>query len=234
MIFFSSTNLARAEKNTAKNTNADYGLPTHRRDGGSRGGNNQCLAGTKHRDLIALIPEKSVGINAAKSPELFFYIPKVKQQQTLEFILRNEQDELIYEAFLTTTGEGIISVEVPVDIQSNLLETEENYHWYLSLICDFQQRSRDIVVEGWLRQSNINLATKQKLTTTNLVEQAALYHQQGFWYDALAILADNHQSANEQEQPIIREKWSELLKSVGLANLAQEPFIETQLIEKNP
>jgi len=231
LILASSTVTVRAEKTTESNNRSDYGLPTHRRDGGSRGPGDNCLADAKSRNLIALIPEKTVGINASANPKLFFYVPKVNKEKTLEFVLRNEQDELMYEAFLTTEGAGIMSVEVPTDIQANLLKKDQNYHWYLSMICNFQQRSRDIVVEGWMRHETVDVATKQELNTANSIKQAELYHEQGFWYDALSILASNQQSSTES--PIVKEKWSELLGSVGLEDLAAKPFIESELIEVN-
>ena len=221
---------ASAEKRTTQNNSSDYGLPTNRRDGGSRGGNDTCVRDS-NSSLVALIPEETVGINASASPKLFFYVPKVKEQKTLEFVLRNEQDELIYEAFLTTEGEGVISIDVPADVQASLDQKEQNYHWYLSMICNSKQRSRDIVVEGWMRQSAVDVATKKELDNIDSVAQAELYHEQGFWFDALSVLADNHQS--EAEQPMIRAKWSELLESVGLEEVAAAPFIQSELLESS-
>jgi hypothetical protein len=212
-----------------KETDSNYGLPTHRRDGGSRGDENNCLSTADEGDLIALIPEKSIGMNVSASPQLFFYVPQINNQKILEFVLRNEQDQLIYEAFMTTEGQGIISVVIPANVNSNLLKTEQNYHWYLSIICNPQQRSRDLVVEGWLRQETMDTASQQKLNSATVIEQAELYHQQGFWYDALAVLAKNPNS--QREQPMIRAKWSELLKSVGLGEVAFEPFVSSKLIE---
>ena len=229
LMLVSSATTVKAEKTIDSYHNFDYGLPTNRRDGGSRGNRDNCIADTQNRNLVALIPEQTVGINASVSPKLFFYVPKVNKHKTLEFVLRNEQDELMYEAFLTTEGEGIMSVEVPVDIKSNLLETNQNYHWYLSMICNFQQRSRDIVVEGWIRQEAIDIATKQELSVAGSIEQAEVYHEQGFWYDALSTLATNYQSS--ADRPLIRAKWSELLKSVGLEDLAAKPFIEGKIIK---
>ncbi|MGD1921080.1 MAG: DUF928 domain-containing protein [Pleurocapsa sp.] len=219
-----------AAETTKQNSNSDYGLPTHRRDGGSRGINHSCVSNS-NSNLVALIPEETVGINASTSPKLFFYVPKLKQQKTLEFVLRNEQDELMYEAFLTTQGEGIMSVDIPSDVQTNLIEKDTNYHWYLSMICNSQQRSRDIVVEGWMRQSAIDVATKQELDTVDSVAQAELYYEEGFWYDALSVLARDIPS--EKEETIVKAKWSELLESVGLKELASAPFIESELIESS-
>ncbi|WP_051044432.1 DUF928 domain-containing protein [Pleurocapsa sp. PCC 7319] len=221
---------ATAEKPTEESqaANPNYGLPTHRRDGGSRNGNS-CVADAENDSLVALIPEKTLGFNASTSPKLFFYVPPVSNQKTLEFVLRNEQDELLYEAFLTTEGQGIMSVEVPADIYSQQLETEQNYHWYLSMICNPQQRSRDIVVEGWMRQEAIDMNAKQELDSADTLEKAELYNQHGFWYDAVSVLAEGHNS--NEEQPMIQDKWSELLQSVGLADLASEPFIESELVQ---
>ncbi|MGF1590860.1 MAG: DUF928 domain-containing protein [Pleurocapsa sp.] len=220
---------AEAKKSQVKATNSDFGLPTHRRDGGSRGSRNDCVNDAENQNMMALIPEQTLGFNASAAPKLFFYVPEVNNQRTLEFVLRNEQDQLMYEAFISTEGNGIMSVEIPADVQPNLLATEQNYHWYLSMICDTQQRSRDIVVEGWLRQEAIDTATKEQLNTASFVEQAEVYSEQGFWYDALSVLAENHDSL--AEQPMVRQKWSEMLQSVGLGELASKPFIEKELIE---
>ena len=120
---------AIAEKK-GKTRTADFGLPTHRRDGGSRGFNDSCVADAENQNLMAIIPEKTVGISASTSPELFFYIPKLENKSTLEFILRNESDDLIYEAFLTTEGDGIMSIEIPADVSSQMLEADQNYRSY--------------------------------------------------------------------------------------------------------
>lgn len=229
IILLNFTNQAIAEKTRvdSKKNNSNYGLPTHRRDGGSRGGEDNCVSTNEH-SLVALIPQHSIGINTSKSPQLFFYVPQIKEPKILEFVLRDEQDKLIYEAFIATEGEGIMDVTIPADINANLLKIEQNYHWYLSIICNPQQRSRDLVVEGWLRREEMDLASR-KLNSASVVEQAEMYRKQGFWYDALAILAANLNT--QAEQPMIRAKWSELLQSVGLGEVAFEPFIESKIIE---
>jgi hypothetical protein len=210
-----------------KNTDSNYGMPTHRRDGGSRGLNDNCIA--QKRNLVALIPENTVALNASASPKLFFYVPQAKQQKVLEFVLRNEQDELVYEAFLTTEGNGIISVEIPEKIQTNLLEKEQNYRWYLSMICNAQERSRDVVVQGWLGQREIDTKLQQKLDSSTAVEQASLYQKQGFWHDALSVLVETQKIGSDNS--LVTAKWSELLESVDLGELASEPFVDAQLIK---
>ena len=236
LMGFANSAVAEQQKSKVKTVNSDvvisdFGLPTHRRDGGSRGNIDSCVADAENQNLMALIPEKTIGINASASPKLFFYVPAVNNQRTIEFVLRNEQDELMYEAFFSTEGNGIMSVEIPADVSSNLLETDQNYHWYLSMICDQQHRSRDIVVEGWMRQESLDLATQKQLSVASSTEQAEVYKKQGFWYDALSVLADHQDSL--AEQPIVRQKWSEMLNSVGLEELASKPFVKTELIKSS-
>ena len=122
IVLMSLVITANAQETTEANNNSDYGLPTHRRDGGSRGNTDNCVTNISSNNLLALIPEKTVGINGSDSPKLFFYVPKINRAKTLEFVLRNQEDELMYEAFLTTEGEGIVSVEIPADVYSNSIE----------------------------------------------------------------------------------------------------------------
>ena len=226
---FSSSVLAESKKKEGQNSvsYANIGMPTHRRDGGSRTGNDNCLA--SESNLVALIPEKTVALTASASPELFFYVPKTTQPKTLEFVLRSEEDELVYESFLQTDGEGIMSVEIPAEVKTNLLKTEANYHWYLSMICNPHQRSRDLVVQGWMGQSEIGSTLKQHLNTADVVAQADLYHKQGLWYDALSTLAEG-KKAGDQES-LVEAKWQEILGSVGLSELANESFIQSKAID---
>ncbi|MEN9518848.1 MAG: hypothetical protein RLZZ381_1436 [Cyanobacteriota bacterium] len=230
LIWLGLANSATAEQKSEKTRTADFGLPTHRRDGGTRGGQDSCVVNAENQNLIALIPQQDVGKNAAASPKLFFYIPELKQPtSTLEFVLRDRQDRLMYETFLSTEGNGILSIEIPAGVKSNLLKTEQNYHWYLSIICNHQQRSRDIVVEGWMRQEKLNLATQKQLNEASVLEKAEIYRQQGFWFDALSTLTENPDSV--AEETMMRQKWSEMLVSAGLETLVSQPFIETKLIE---
>ncbi|MEM7593869.1 MAG: DUF928 domain-containing protein, partial [Cyanobacteria bacterium P01_A01_bin.83] len=78
---------------------------------------------------------------------------------------------------------------------------------------------------------SIDLATQKQIDVASSVEQAEVYHSQGFWYDALSVLAEDEDAI--VEQPLIRQKWSQMLESVGLEELAQESFVETELIESS-
>ncbi|AFZ35022.1 protein of unknown function DUF928 [Stanieria cyanosphaera PCC 7437] len=206
-IINSSIKTKRQEKNSSRN-----GLPVNRIAGGSR---SSCLA-NNHR-LVALVPEENVNLTASNSPKLFFYIPATKNPYQIEFVLRNQNDELVYETSIDTNQQsGIVSISVPNSVNFKGLEVNQNYHWYLSMICDPMRRSHDLVVEGWIRRIELETAFKKQLQNSNQIKQAELYHQKGIWHDALAALAEEPDAS----------QWSELLDSIGLEDLAQQPLIQ--------
>ncbi len=202
------------------------GLPFHRRDGGTRTGN--CI--TNGNNLIALIPENSVNVTASITPKLFFYVPETAEEKTLEFVLRNQNDQLVHEVFLQTSAqEGIMNVEIPQDISKGLEQSDSSYHWYLSMICDDQKRSHDLVLEGWIKYTELDRAIKQKLENSSPAEQAELYQQKGIWYDALSVLAeDSHQVIDNSAT----EKWVQMLDFIGLSELSEQSFIDSEVIKE--
>jgi hypothetical protein len=225
MLNFGLTFFASNTRANNDNSDSREGLPTYRRGGGSRG---SCLA--NRSQLIALIPENAVGKTAAVSPKLFFYIPQVNESQAvaLEFVLRDRQDKLVYETFLKTDGNsGIVPIELPVSGKPNELKINEQYHWYLSMICDLQNRSRDVVVEGWIQRVKLEPAIEKELAHSNPLERASIYEKHGIWYDALSTLAEEKQARSQQQ---VTAKWTELLTSVGLGELAEAQFIEPQRV----
>jgi hypothetical protein len=194
----------------------DEGLPTYRRDGGSRG---EASCTMDNRNLVALAPQNNIGITASTSPQLFFYIPATSEPKTLEFVLRDQEDKLVYETTITHHGKsGLLNLAIPETVGSKL-SSNSNYHWYLSLICNSEERSLDAVIQGDMKHVTINSILQQQLADANPIKRADIYQQQGIWYDALAVLA---QSQQEQASPAIEKKWLELLKSVGLTEFPLE------------
>ncbi|MDJ0636847.1 MAG: DUF928 domain-containing protein [Xenococcaceae cyanobacterium MO_188.B29] len=219
---------AEQSKNRKKSDNVSYeGLPSNRRDGGSRG---NCIANGK--DFVALVPDRPVNETALISSQLFFYVPQTEEPKEIEFILRNRQDELVHKTLLQTTKRsGIMSVAIPEQVQENSREYYGDYHWYLSLICDSQQRSKDVVLEGWIEYVELNNAIKEQINLSNSVRKLNLLQQEGIWYDALSVLAE--QKEIDSDLTIIQKEWSQLLESIGLSDLASEPLIKAEITKNS-
>jgi hypothetical protein len=205
-----------AETSTTK---VKEGFPIRQVGGGTRDGRCSAIG----QSLAALIPSDAVGMTTKALPELFFYIPKTAKPQQVEFVMRDDRDRLVYENTNSIEKNGILRVNVPVTKQLSNLEADRYYHWYLSMICDSQDRSKDLVVEGWIKRVSLPTNVSEQLSQLKPLDRVSLYQKTNLWYDAIGALVDLKSSQlNNSEVP---QKWQELLNSVGLENLAQEPII---------
>jgi hypothetical protein len=210
--------------------NGNNGLPSHRRDGGTRGSN--CAVNSQ--EFVALIPDTAVGakqqttplLTASTNPRLYFHVPQTNQSQTIEFVLRDSSDRLIYETTIETEGKsGIMSIKMPLPAQDRAksLDSNRDYRWYLSNICNPEKRSQDIVLEGWIEQIELSAITQEKLAQLSLAEQASFYQEKGVWHDALAIAA---REIETKKGELSATKWSEFLTNIGLAEFVNKPLID--------
>lgn len=183
--------------------------PMRRKPGGSRDllSNNTCRFDPQQ--LTALIPPSLNSATASASPRLFFAVPVINPNTSIEFVVRDQADQLIYENTFSGLGQaGILSVNLP----ANTLKPAGEYHWYLSVICNQRDRAYDYVVEGVVqRVTTLPSNLRQK---GNLEEQIKIYQSQNLWQDKLAVLADlKRQRPND---PQVLTLWKETLKSVNL------------------
>ena len=117
-----------------------------------------------------------------------------------------------------------MSVTIPEQVRENTRESDGDYHWYLSLICNSKERSQDIVLEGWIEYVELNNFVKEKINLSNSISKSNLLQQEGIWYDALSVLTE--QQNKDSDLSLISTKWSQLLESIGLSELSSEPLIK--------
>jgi hypothetical protein len=116
---------------------------------------------------------------------------------------------------------GIVKLSLPADVP---LETGKNYRWAFQLSCRKANADPDAEpvfgrpVEGWIQRTELSSDLKTKIEQATPLEQAKLYAKERIWLDTLMLAAQLRSS-----QP---DEWEELLKSVGLNEIAQAPFIE--------
>ncbi len=183
--------------------------PMRRKPGGSRDllSNNTCRFDPQQ--LTALIPQSLSSSTASASPTLFFAVPVINKQTSVEFVLRDQVDQLVYEnTFSGLEQAGIL----PVTLPENTLKPSGEYHWYLSVICNPRDRAYDYVVEGVVQR--VATLPSVLMPKGNLEEQIKIYQSQNLWQDKLAVLADlKRQRPND---PQVLTLWKETLKSVNL------------------
>ncbi|GAA6616063.1 DUF928 domain-containing protein [Scytonema sp. NUACC26] len=201
------------------------GLPGRRVGGGTRGG---CELNAKK--LMALSPENNLGLTKAEYPTMFFFVPQISTPKTVEFVLRDDNNHLVYEKTFTKTGSsGIINLTLPQIKSLPPLTVGKNYRWYLSMICEPKNRAKDIVVSGWIRRVQPDpLLIKKLEQTKTATDRADLYISAGLWQDALATLAEPRYTQPNNSQ--LATSWTKLLQTEKLEAIAQEPLLNIEIL----
>lgn len=198
---------------------ANRGTPNNRVPGATRG--SSCISSAREQ-LIALVPEQE-SFTTVAYPSLFFYVPQ-HSSQAIEFVLVDDRDREIYKTNITSnTQAGIIRLDLAKFANFPALKNNQKYHWYLSLVCQAEDRSQDILVEGLIEKIAVDPFLANELKTAPIGDRASLYAANGIWYDALAALYQARQQ--RPQDPTLIKGWADLLNSVGLKTVAQKPLL---------
>lgn len=208
------------------------GWPTRRVGGGSRGCSPEMTENSLTqpcRPLIALVPE-GLAITTQSLPSLWFYIPQLQNSDhtVIEFVLRDEDDHLVYETTFKPTHQGeMISFQLSQSQTFKGLDAAKAYHWYFSVINQAQDRSHDDVVEGWVQRVPLSSTLAQQLKLATPLEKVEIYQEANLWPEAIALMA-----SLKQMQPNdlnISQKWKQLVASLELPLSANSPEAQQAL-----
>jgi hypothetical protein len=202
------------------------GRPGRLRAAASRG---TCFLNGK--SAIALIPtSQEAQLTTSKNPTLFFYVPQTAQPiQGLELTLRDDESVTpVYKKTFKSVKQGGI-VSIPIPAEEAALTTGKEYTWGFSLVCDFRSRDQDLYLEGKIEVVEDDNITHQIEQTTQPLDQAVLYATAGLWENSLSILADLRRQRPNDFQ--VRRYWTELLQSVELQEVSNQPFLPCCIAE---
>ena len=211
----------------------DRGAPGNRGEGASRG----CTSHAGH-PMMALAPEQTLnatsgaasitqvwGLTTTDHPRFWFSVPyDPAKVSAIEFVLQNDQEQAIYRAPIPVPpASGIMAVQLPSTVGG--LEINRQYHWFFKVrtVCESNQAATLDYVEGWIQRIQLEQGLSDRLTQATPQQRAALYAANSIWYDALTTLAELKLA--KPEDRAIAQDWTDLLKSVGLENLATQPLI---------
>ena len=188
---------------------------------GTRGG---CVKkDNKQKDLTPLLPESKIGRTVSEYPIFFFYLPKT-EAQVAEFVLQDEKGNQIYQTTLKiNNSSGVIGVSIPTNQNVSPLQVGKKYRWSVGLICDTEDRSKDVFEAGIVRRVELSADIRSKLEKADPRQKAVIYAQTGIWQDALGTLAAAR-LANPND-PDLTADWKILLDSVNLGEIAAEPIV---------
>jgi len=198
----------------------DVTAPGNRQGGTHRGG-KLCPPGLS---ITPLIPESNIGLTLADSPTFFVYVPQTSAE--IEFILLTENGkDIVYETKFKVDKPGIVGISVPAEIDSKKsVEVGKRYEWSFSMVCDPQDRSADLVVQGFVQRIEPQPTLQRDLANTDAMSRLNVYAQNGLWYETLATLAELRRQSPENS--MLAGQWTQLLQSQGLDSIAAQPLIQ--------
>ena len=210
---------------------------SRRRTGGLSRGSKEC-----NGELVSVTPlwpniesegqKKQVEVESTvdSNPTFFVHLSH-KSAQEAEFVVLKEQDnnqeQIIHDEVIELTSNPtgnpqILALSLPSDSQKQL-EVGKNYHWMFSVVCDVDDSSKNVVVDGWVQRIPQDTALETELAQKEPRAHPDVYAENGIWPDSLMVLADLRKRYPNDSQ--LQDKWETLLKSVGLdeAIAAQTP-----------
>jgi hypothetical protein len=94
------------------------------------------------------------------------------------------------------------------------LEPGTEYEWAVTLIVDPERRSKDVVVTGWIDRIEHSGQLEARLESEGEARSAAIYAEEGIWYDSFAALSD--QIDGDPGDANLLTQRIDVLRQVGL------------------
>ncbi len=186
-----------------------------------------CAVNENAKSIASLTPKDKEGtdevaLTLSNRPSFFFYLPS-SPARTAEFLLLTDDDSTIVyqQTFPLPERAGVVEYQLPADAPS--LEVGKQYHWFITLGCDTAMgASGNPTVEGWIERTEAPSALVKALQKADSGTYATLYAESGIWHETLAFLANERRKAPTSSRSLA--DWRDLLKSVGLERIANEPL----------
>ncbi|GAA6617326.1 DUF928 domain-containing protein [Scytonema sp. NUACC26] len=234
-ISYSTSILAQPSVKASKNSNTSTRVPPPTQDDGSSQGRPSRRTGTGSRGtcpavstpLTALVPSNNITLSVEENPTFWFFVPyKSEAIDSGEFSLQDEANNDVYRTpFTLPKGQGIVSVTVPPEIS---LVPNKKYKWYFKLYCKMPNlqtspKESDFVY-GLVQRVTLRPQIENQLkVATAPLSRITIYSQNAIWHSAITELAKLRIA--EPRNPTVNNNWANLLKSIGLENLAKEPIV---------
>ncbi|MBZ0158170.1 MAG: DUF928 domain-containing protein [Alphaproteobacteria bacterium] len=184
------------------------GKPGNRVGGGTRG------TGSDLPVIAALVPDHT-GLTTRKQPSFFWYLSRTTGSR-IEFTLNSEQQERpVLEVKIDAERPGIQRIDL--SRYSVSLVPGIEYQWFIALIPDPDQRSKDSVVTGTVKYVGVSEELSTLIAERGREGLPGVYAGRGIWYDALASLEDL--IASDPGNRGLAEQRSLLLRQVGLPEI---------------
>jgi len=167
--------------------------------------------------IWTLAPEES-GLTTEARPTLYWYLSGPSQSDVELGVVGAESGAKLVKTTLAGPFDaGIQSVDL--DALGAQLEPGVHYRWYVALVVDPQDRTRDRVATAGVEYAPATPQLVKELTRAGTAQTPHVLAEAGLWYDALDALSTRIESRPDDAR--LREHRAALLEQVGLPEVAR-------------
>jgi hypothetical protein len=191
----------------------NLGDPSDRgQGGGSRG---SCRP---YKDVSALLPRSQWGLTTLTRPTIWLNVPNgMAANLPLEFVLQDTAGKTLFKERIEMLATPAGITQIPFPATAPALQVNQQYRWSVAIYCDAEVPDQLITLRGGISRSVLSpTATEDLAKAKTAIDQAAIYAEQGIWYDALTTLGTElgmEQGATTDRPVTIL--WQDLLKQAG-------------------
>ncbi|EKQ70692.1 protein of unknown function DUF928 [Leptolyngbyaceae cyanobacterium JSC-12] len=207
------------------------------RGGGSRTVGGQAVCPATALPLTAIVPFEEIyepgrenrpplvnvwGYTTFERPTFWVYVPYSNPAIPAKLSIDDEDaGRTIYEESVTLPNQpGIISLTLPRTAPA--LQPGKRYRWYFALECKSATAASTDNINITAIVIRDRLPAAAQLTAKPSIENARLYAQNGFWYDALTTLAKLR--LQRPQDPELTRSWQELLAGITNSDKSKQNF----------
>jgi hypothetical protein len=186
------------------------GAPASRVGGASRGIGDATL------ELSVLAPDHT-GLTTKSQPTLYWYLSKPVNARLDVTVTNDEEIDPLLEKTIGIPESGGIQ-RLDLATAGTRLEPGIEYRWFVSITPDEEQRSNDIVASGTIEYTAPDADLERRVAGADEREQAALFAENGMWYDAIDSLS--RAIERNPDDASLRALRAAMLEQVGLNSVA--------------
>jgi len=187
------------------------GAPARRVGGATRGGGDSDLV------LNVLAPDQT-GLTTLAQPTLYWYASK-PTTTSIEVVLISDTAELpVLSKNLAMTPGGVQSIDLAS--LGITLTPDTDYEWFISVVSEAKQRSKDRTSGGTIRRVVPDAAVLARVAAAGERDRPRIYAEAGLWYDAIASLSQ--QIERNPADAELRGWRASLLDQIGLPAVAAQ------------
>ena len=190
------------------------GAPRLRVGGGVRG------AGNSDTPVLQVLAPLQTGRTTLAQPILYWHLDQPTNHAVEITVMEAEGvSPLIREILASPVTGGLHAFR----LANQHLEIGKEYEWFVAVILDPAQRSKDILAGGGLLRVAASPSLQGELGHAKPGEAGLIYARSGLWYDAIKAMLEG--ASRTEGKTVLTKEFSTILQQEEIAGVALSPPI---------